>query len=191
MRLHRTISPDLPLLVVALEEEATHLHVSELPVLVTGIGKVNAAVALATILGEYSPASVINLGTAGALRDDVVGTQVIGRVIQHDLDDSALFRLTGLHFNEPIDLAEQGPTLATGDAFIADPQTRARLAAHASLVDMEGYAVARAARAANVPVMLVKQVSDQAGETAGRSWRQTVDECAELLGIWLRENVRW
>ena len=46
MRLHRTISPDLPLLVVALEEEATHLHVSELPVLVTGVGKVNAAIAV-------------------------------------------------------------------------------------------------------------------------------------------------
>ncbi|MBM3670531.1 MAG: nucleoside phosphorylase, partial [Actinobacteria bacterium] len=50
MRLHRTISPDQPLLVVALEEEATHLHVSGLPVLITGAGKVNAAVALATTL---------------------------------------------------------------------------------------------------------------------------------------------
>ena len=49
MRLYRSISSDLPLLVVALEEEATHLHGSELPVLVTGAGKVNAAVAVATI----------------------------------------------------------------------------------------------------------------------------------------------
>lgn len=191
MRLHRTISPELPLLVVALEEEATHLHVCDLPVLVTGIGKVNAAVALGTILGEHSPASIINLGTAGALRDDVAGTHVVGRVMQHDLDDTALFGLTGLHFNEPIELAEHGPTLATGDAFIADEQTRARLAMHASLVDMEGYAIARGAQAAGIPVMLVKQVSDQAGETAGRSWRQTVDDCAEHLGAWLRANTRW
>ena len=65
MRLHRTISPDLPLLVVALEEEAAHLHVSELPVLVTGAGKVNAAVSVATILGQYSPSHLVNLGTAG------------------------------------------------------------------------------------------------------------------------------
>lgn len=57
MRLHRVISPDLPLLVVALEEEATHLHITELPVLVTGAGKVNAAVAVATILGEFSPSA--------------------------------------------------------------------------------------------------------------------------------------
>lgn len=102
MRLHRTISPDLPLLVVALEEEAAHLHVSELPVLVTGAGKVNAAVSVATILGQYSPSHLVNLGTAGALHDGLEGTHVIGTVIQHDLDDAALFQLSGLHFGEPI-----------------------------------------------------------------------------------------
>ncbi len=189
MRLHRTIWPDLPLLVVALEEEAAHLHVSDLPVLVTGIGKVNAAVAVATVLGEYSPASVINLGTAGSLRDGITGTQVIGRVLQHDLDSPGIFALTGLRFGEPITLADDGPTLATGDAFIADPQARARLAEHADLVDMEGYAVAAAALQANVPVTLVKRVSDQAGDGAARSWRDTVDDCAEELGAWLRAHL--
>jgi len=78
MRLHRTISPDLPLLVVALEEEATHLHVSELPVLVTGAGKVNAAIAVASILAETSPTRVVNLGTARALHDGMTGPGRVG-----------------------------------------------------------------------------------------------------------------
>jgi adenosylhomocysteine nucleosidase len=189
MRLHRTISPDLPLLVVALEEEATHLHVSELPVLVTGAGKVNAAIAVASILAETSPTRVVNLGTAGALHDGMTGTHVIGSVVQHDLDDAALFSLSGLHFGEPVDLGGSGPRLATGDAFVSDEQTRTRLAVVADLVDMEGYAVARAAIAAGVPVTLVKQVSDNAGEGAGRSWRQSVDDCAEVLGAWARANL--
>ena len=171
MRLHRAISSDLPVLVVALEEEATHLHVTELPVLVTGVGKVNAAVAVATILGEFSPARVINLGTAGGLRDGLWGTQVISRVTQHDLDDSALFALTGLHFGAPIELGGSGPTLTTGDAFISDSATRERLAQQADLVDMEAYAIAHAA------------------DTASKSWASSVDECAEQLGIWVRENV--
>lgn len=189
MRLHRTISPDLPLLVVALEEEATHLHVSELPVLVTGAGKVNAAIAVASILAETSPTRVVNLGTAGALHDGMTGTHVIGTVLQHDLDDAALFTLSGLHFGEPVHLAESGPRLATGDVFVSDELTRARLATHADLVDMEGYAIARAAIAAGVPVTLVKQVSDSAGEGAGRSWRESVDDCAEVLGAWAREHL--
>ena len=189
MRLHRAISSDLPLLVVALEEEATHLHVTELPVLVTGAGKVNAAVAVATILGEFSPARVINLGTAGSLRDGLWGTQVISRVTQHDLDDSALFALTGLHFGAPIELGGSGPTLTTGDAFISDSATRERLAQQADLVDMEAYAIAHAAAVAGIPLTIVKQVSDQAGETASKSWASLVDECAQQLGIWVRDNV--
>ena len=99
MRLHRTITADRPLLVVALEEEAAHLHVSDLPVLVTGAGKVNAAVALASTLGSASPSEVINLGTAGGLRPGITGTHLITTVTQHDLDDAALFALTGLHHN--------------------------------------------------------------------------------------------
>lgn len=189
MRLHRTISPDLPLLVVALEEEATHLHVSELPVLVTGVGKVNAAIAVSSILAETSPTRVVNLGTAGALHDGLTGTHVIGSVWQHDLDDAAIFAMVGLHFGEPVHLAADGPRLVTGDQFIADEAMRARLAASADLVDMEGYAVARASLNAGVPVTLVKQVSDQADSAAGRSWRETVDDCAELLGAWVHEHL--
>jgi adenosylhomocysteine nucleosidase len=189
MRLHRTISADRPLLVVALEEEAAHLHVSDLPVLVTGVGKVNAAIAVSVTLAEASPSRIVNVGTAGALRDGVTGTNVVGWVGQHDLDDEALFALSGLHFSEPVTLASDGPRLVTGDAFISDDAVRARLAQHADLVDMEGYAVARAAIAAGVPVTLVKQVSDAAGSAAGRSWRDNVDACAEALGAWVHQHL--
>ena len=189
MRLHRTITPDRPLLVVALEEEAAHLHISGLPILITGAGKVNAAVSLATTLATASPSEVINLGTAGALRPGIQGTHLITTVTQHDLDDAALFALTGLHFSEPIHLAQEGAVLTTGDAFIADESRRAELAAHADLVDMEGYAIARVCQVLDVPVRLVKQVSDQADGSAGKSWGATVDECAEVLGTWVRENI--
>ena len=189
MRLHRSISPDRPLLVVALEEEATHLHPLDLPILVTGAGKVNAAVAVATTIGEQRPHSLINLGTAGALRPGLTGSHVIARVTQHDLDDAALFSLTGLHFGEPIDMATSGLTLATGDAFIADPAVRDRLAQHADLVDMEAYAIARAATAARVPLTIVKQVSDEASSEAATSWSESVDACAEQLGAWVRANI--
>lgn len=189
MRLHRTISDDRPLLVVAIEAEATHLHITELPVLVTGMGKVNAATAVAMILGQQSPSRVVNLGTAGALADGMFGTHVIGTVVQHDLDDAALFTLSGLHFGAPIAVGEGGVTLATGDAFISDAATRSRLAQVADLVDMEGYAVAAAATNAGVPVTLVKRVSDSADDGAVRSWRESVDDCAEHLGAWVRENL--
>ena len=72
-----------------------------------------------------------------------------------------------------------------GDSFVADSAVRARLAEHADLVDMEGYAIASAAAAMGVPVRLVKHVSDDGDEKAARSWSESVEACAELLGDWL------
>lgn len=190
MILHGDIQPDLPLLVVALEEEAVHLHVHELPILVTGVGKVNAAIAVTTILAKHRPASVVNLGTAGALRDGVTGTHVISKVIQHDLNDAAIYDMVGIHFGAPFEFeGGEGTVLATGDRFVSKTEVRERLALEAHLVDMEGYAVARAARWAGVPVTLVKEVSDQAGEQAAKSWSETLDECAESLGAWVHAHL--
>jgi nucleoside phosphorylase len=81
-----------------------------------------------------------------------------------------------------------GTVLASGDTFVNDPAVRDGLAAHAALVDMEGFAVAAVAGHFGVPVRLVKHVSDQADESA-MDWPQAVDASARLLGEWLRENV--
>ncbi|MEU8733665.1 nucleosidase [Streptomyces tendae] len=184
------ITSNRPLLVLAVKEEAQYLDTS-LPVLLTGMGKVNAATALAGALGSGPlPSDVVNLGTAGALRPGWSGTHLIGTVIQHDLDSDALHALTGETYGAPVTVGNPGgPTLATGDSFIADEATRARLAAHAPLVDMEGYALATAAHRAGVPLRIVKHVSDDAGEGAAKSWRETVAECARALADWTACNV--
>ena len=57
-RLHGEIRADRPLLVVALEIEALSLHVHRLPILVTGLGKVNAAASLAVTLALDRPRDV-------------------------------------------------------------------------------------------------------------------------------------
>lgn len=71
-----------PLIVVALPEEAAHLH-TDLPVLITGAGKVNAAIAVTRALATSPelPTEILNLGTAGALRPGLVGTHQIGMVL--------------------------------------------------------------------------------------------------------------
>ena len=86
-------------------------------------------------------------------------------------------------------MAAAGLTLTTGDAFIADPAARDRLAEHADLVDMEGYALVRAATAARIPITLVKQVSDEAGDEAATSWIDTVEACSDKLAAWVRSNI--
>ncbi|MET8505171.1 nucleosidase [Streptomyces sp. NPDC015232] len=190
MELMGEITAGRPLLVLAVKEEAQHLD-TDLPVLLTGMGKVNAATALATVLGRGTrPSEIVNLGTAGALRPGWTGTHVVGTVLQHDFDGELLASLTGETYGAPIVLPAGGDVvLATGDAFIADETSRARLAARAALVDMEGYALASAAALAGVPLRMVKHVSDEAGEGAARSWRESVAECARALADWAEAHT--
>lgn len=181
--------PGGTLLVVAVEEEAQHFPPSW-PVLVTGAGKVNAATATTAACLRWLPGLLVNAGTAGALTGGHTGTHEIGEVRQHDLDDTMLHRLTGRHFGPPLRLRDDGPVLVTGDVFVADPVIRDRLAASgADLVDMEGYAVARAARAAGVPVRLVKHVSDGADEAAVLHWPDLVAACSRELAAWCGRHL--
>lgn len=181
--------PRSVLLVVAVEHEAVALP-AKLPVLLTGVGKVNAALQVSRALANPAdrPDLVVNLGTAGALHDGMTGTHVIGRVQQHDLDSVVLEQLTGHRYGRPILLGD-GPTLATGDVFVSDGDTRARLASQADLVDMEGYAVAAACRMAGVPVRLVKHVSDTADEGARTTWLDSVHHASAELAEWLRASL--
>ncbi|MFM9033520.1 MAG: nucleosidase [Mycobacterium sp.] len=194
MDLRGAVRPDRPLLVVALPEEAEFIA-GEFPILVTGPGKVNAAVAVSAVLGGARPAGVINLGTAGGLHDGLDGVHEIHTVIQHDFDSAAIRSLVDRDYGMPIELGSPtgGPAvvLATGDRFIADSQSRDTLSREAHLVDMEGYAVAWAARAAGVPARLIKLVSDDAGAQAGRTWAQTVSEHARTLAGWVSDELRW
>ena len=181
--------PGEPLLVVALEEEARALRDLGWPLLVTGVGKLRAATQLARALAIARPSHLLNLGTAGTLEEGLSGVLPIGSVLQHDFDDEAIAALTGQSFSPVLSLASPGPRLASGDRFVAGGSLREDLLARgARLVDMEGYAVAALAHAFDLPVTLVKSVSDSAGEGAAEDWRATLHHCSHALAAWVREN---
>jgi adenosylhomocysteine nucleosidase len=170
------------LVVSATPEEAAHVP-APYRLLITGVGKVASATAVADALAR-DPAitEVVNIGSAGSLHDHLGGLHLVGSVHNHDLSAEAL-RGFGYDPQEWIGLGD-GVRLATGDLFVADPAVRSRLAEVADLVDMEGYAVVWAARRAGVAVTLVKHVSDQADDGAWE-WADLVDHSARELAAWL------
>jgi len=175
------------LVVSATPEEAQHVP-DGLRVIVTGVGKVPAAAAVARELAlDPSIREVVNIGSCGALHDHLEGLHVVSRVLNHDLSAESL-RAFGYDPEEWLELGEGDVRLATGDLFVSDPVVRARLAEQADLVDMEGYAIAWAARSAGVPVRLVKHVSDKADESA-LSWAEVVHRSSQELGEWLAANL--
>ena len=177
------------LVVAATSAEAAHVP-ADLGLVITGMGKTAAAVATARALATYDDVAgltVLNIGSAGALRPGLSGIHEPGVVLNHDLS-ADLVRALGHDPQERLDVGESEVVLATGDVFVSDPAVRDRLAERAHLVDMEGYAVAYAAREAGVPVRLVKHVSDAADEGA-MDWPGLVELSAVALGEWLRENA--
>ena len=180
---------DAHLIVAATAAEAAYVP-EGLPVVVTGLGKTAAAVATTRALAGYddpSGVTVVNIGTAGALREGLTGLHEPRAVLNHDINADAI-RALGYDPQEWIDLGGDGVVLASGDTFVTDPVVRQRLAEHADLVDMEGYAVAFAATSFGVRFRLVKHVSDNADEGAF-DWPALVDASARELGAWLREHL--
>ncbi|MGW0040979.1 nucleosidase [Rhodococcus sp. NPDC003348] len=181
---------DLPVLVVsATLAEAAHVP-SRFEVLVTGIGKVDAAIAVTEALALHSAGArptVVNIGTAGALHGHHAGLYVPSEVLNHDLSAEVL-RSLGYPAQERISLENgDGSVLATGDVFVSDPVLRDELSQRADLVDMEGFAVAAACTRMGAPCRLVKHVSDQADESA-MDWPARVDASARILGAWLADH---
>jgi nucleoside phosphorylase len=162
-----------------------------IPVVVTGVGKTAAAVAVSRALAgrDTSDLVVLNVGTTGALRDGLAGLYLPSTVINHDLNGDAI-RAIGLDPQEELEIeGGDGTVLASGDVFVTDPVLRAKLAERAQLVDMEAYGVVFACREYGVPVRVVKHVSDSADEAA-LDWPALVDASAKMLGEWVSENAR-
>ena len=177
------------LVVSATRSEAAYV-MDRYETVITGIGKVDAAVAVTSALASY-PADarplVINIGTAGALHTHHSGLFLPSAVLNHDISSEVL-RSLGHPVEDVVEIDDgDGSVLATGDSFVSDAQIRDALAARADLVDMEGFAVAFAARRMGARCRLVKHVSDHADDSA-MDWPQQVDRSARELARWLVER---
>lgn len=177
------------LVVSATRAEAAHVP-DGATVLITGLGKVGAAIALTRELaagpGRYR--RVINIGTAGGLKLHHAGLYLPSRVIEHDL---SVDELAALGYPMPATWELEGgdgTVLATGDAFVNDAAERDRLAGRADLVDMEAAALVRVCVDFGVPVRVVKVVSDYADDSA-MDWPSAVDAAARDLGRWLADTA--
>lgn len=147
--------------------------------ILSGIGKVNAAVAAGDIASEWSPDCLLSVGCAGSFADDAAeGDVIIGSATAyHDCwcgGISSNGYIPGLPERFPADpelLAEAvkaAPTarqglIITGDQFYYGPQEDARqkkMYPDALAVDMEAAAVAHFCHRKTIPFLAIKVISD-------------------------------
>ena len=191
------MAPELPPVLVAMAlpaEAAGRFEAAGIAVLYTGVGKVNAAIAMTRRLACYAhagekPPLVLNFGTAGSLRHAPRTLVACRRFVDRDMDATALgFAHGTTPFDElppMIEVPVQVPGLpdaicGTGDSFSTHAGVHA-----VDVVDMEAYAIAKACRVAGAEFACAKFVSDGADEHAARHWKENVAGAAELfLGLY-------
>ena len=165
-----------------------------------GVGKVNAAVCAAYVLGTCGADCVVNVGIAGAMKPglhmlDVVISEKVGF---HDQDtvmlnyypkraffqaDSALAALCDRACAEIPRLAGKylHGRIASGDQFVSETAVKQSINERyaPACVEMEGAAVGHAAFMYEKPFLVIRTMSDAADDNADETYDNFIDEAAK------------
>lgn len=176
---------------------------TEVVLVQSGIGKVNATIATALLIEKYKADLVINTGSAGGIGKDLqIGDLVVSTELTYNDADARVF---GYDFgqipqmpsrykadNELISKVSRAAKkvgwpihkglIVTGDSFIADsdkinyiiekfPETL--------VTEMEGAAVAQTCYQFNVPVVVIRALSDTSDEKASVSFEEFIVQAGE------------
>lgn len=147
-----------------------------------GVGKVNAARTTQILTDKFDLEYVINLGSAGALNDDLnIGDIVIGKkLVQHDFDVTAFGREKGyipdtskffecddnlLQRCKDIKIEGQKVfvgVISSGDIFCTDNKMKEKIRKKfdADCVEMEGASVAQVCYLNSIPFIVIRSISD-------------------------------
>jgi adenosylhomocysteine nucleosidase len=182
------------IVVAALKAElAGVFEAAGVPVLYCGVGKVNAASALARELARYALQGnamplVINFGSAGSRRHDTGRLVACQEFVQRDMDASGLGFEPGV---TPFDEAPPRLTFdsvfidlpsvvcGTGDSFAMTATGINDRDLDYEVVDMEAYALAKVCWREDARFACAKYVTDGADHSAADDWQRNVHKAAD------------
>jgi adenosylhomocysteine nucleosidase len=177
------------LVVLALPAESDGVfEAAQVPVLYSGVGKINATLSLTQALHRYTmhqqpPPLVVNFGTAGSQRHLPGRLYSCHEFVQRDMDVRALGLAGGANpFDEtPVRLTFEpvfkhlpAAICGSGDSFAVSAVDAA-----CDVVDMEAFAFAKVCWHAGAKFACAKYVTDGADAAAADDWRLNVHRAAE------------
>lgn len=155
---------------------------AKIAVVISNIGKVNAAGATSYGIAKFMPRVIFNIGMAASLHHDLQYSDIVAvkSVFQSDVylpftDKKYSYFASGVGLATDISRYKAG-VLATGDSFVDDPEISRILSKSFHLADMEGYAVARIAQLNNIPCHIYKVIFDHASESAQKDFFDSLEQ---------------
>ncbi len=174
----------------------------EMVAAVSGVGKVFAAICTEAMILTYHVDMIINIGVAGTLCSQlgVMDVAVADRVVQHDMNTSALGDPVGLlsGINEVYLEADEKMnrvlcqcledrhmkylvgTIATGDLFLHKQQTKEQLHENFGAIagEMEGGSIGHVCFVNKVPFAILRSISD--GEGGAMDYMTFANKAAQI-----------
>ncbi|MEK2644457.1 5'-methylthioadenosine/S-adenosylhomocysteine nucleosidase [Bdellovibrio sp. BCCA] len=181
-------------LVMALPGESQGLFEKEnIPVIYTGIGKVNASLTAMDVIHKTKCKVMINLGTAGSSKFKTHDLVEVSTFVQRDMDISPLgFKVGETPFDplpSGIELIPYFPELPKGICGTGDSFETGAPKVPCELVDMEGYALAKVCRKMGVQLISLKYITDGADHNAHNDWEANLVHGSKKLFEYYRKMV--
>lgn len=180
------------IVIAALESEIkAHSLPHHIPIVYSGIGKINAAIATFQAIQRYQPQLIINFGTVGKINPTLSGLVTINKVIQRDISAEPLAPRGIVPLsskpNEFI-VNTAGYVCGTGDSFVTqhDPWL---IDQGVDVVDMELFAIAAISFEHNVKWISYKYISDAANEDSAHEWSSKVHHGEDLFLEQLKHHL--
>ncbi|WP_366921773.1 5'-methylthioadenosine/S-adenosylhomocysteine nucleosidase [Metallumcola ferriviriculae] len=183
-------------------------HGTLLAAAITGMGKVSAAMRAQALIDYYSPRLLLLAGVAGCLTDEMMPGDIFiaSEICQHDVyapSKGTKWR-DYRHHGQGIFLGDEGlhstalaldwdksnvftGRLLTGDKAVATKDYTKKLIdkLKGKAVDMESAAVAQVAAYNDIPLLVVRVISDNANENAMKDFQANFSNACQLLGEYL------
>ena len=192
------------------------LYNKEIILVVSGIGKVNAALCTQVLIDRFDVDCIINVGVAGAVYSKLsIGDIVISENdVQHDMDTSAfgdpigiIPRMKESYFKADKNLIALAKdcgealstktnifvgTIASGDQFISTVSGKQKIwnTVKGYCAEMEGAAIAHACYLNDIPFVIIRCISDDAEEKAHISYEEFVKIAAKNSGELLEKMLQ-
>ncbi len=181
---------------------------------VSGVGKVFAAVCTEIMILMYHPDCILNSGVAGAIQGSLhIGDiAVADRVVQHDMDTSAVGDPVGLisginkiyieSSGEMVRLLMQcvedqgihavAGTIASGDLFVHTAQQREEIVKRFDAIacEMEGAAIGQVCYINDVDFGILRAISDEGNTASAMDYPTFVRKAAKTAAEITRDFLR-
>lgn len=192
------------------------LENSECILVLSGVGKVNAAICTQTLILRYDPKFILNIGVAGGIDNNLkIGDIVIGEnAVEHDFDVSVfpnrkkgqipgfpdvkipctpwITELLTKCANEIPDIKKCSGTILTGDQFInsSDKISELKKEFGGIACEMEAGSIAQVCHINNIEFGIIKSISDLANQNSHIDFHTFIKEASQKAGLLLLKFIK-